>query len=200
MRKLNILFFVLFTSLGFAQCEISGSSTIYTGESAIYNISHELAQCRQCHYWTSTGNVSIMGDNRQNSVSVKALSQGNATLTLQYFSPTGLVKCSKDINVAISTVPPKNMDSDCDIDLANYKEVKTGNNTIAFFPETNQDLNYTWNVFYQNGTTLSSSEKVPQFIYAQENPIVKVEVKVLSKICYKKFTKTYDAYFWSVFK
>lgn len=203
MKKQAILFLGLMMNWAFAQCDIEGNSQISAHDTAVFGIGNELAQCKQCHQWSVEGNATIVGDNRQNKVSVKAQSSGKATLHLQYFSPQGLVKCSKDVAIVGGNAAPKTerkTDADCDIQFDNYKEVKMGANAILFYPDTPQELTYTWEVDYKDGTKKTSSEKVPQFPLYENNPIEQVKVRVFSKSCYKKFAKTYNQSFWELLK
>lgn len=200
MKKLSTLLLGLSAALGFAQCEILGNSTLNAGETATYSISNELAQCKQCHYWNVEGNTEIIGDNRLNLVQVRARNSGNSTISLQYFSPNGLVKCSKDVVIVKGTEnahrPLKNTDNECDIHLTNFREVRIDTNTIAFFPDTSQELHYAWKVIYSDGSEATSNDKVPQFSNTVLKVIESIQVQAFSKSCYKKFSKTYNETFW----
>lgn len=203
MKKLQMFLLGLTVNLAFGQCEILGNAHLNTSDTAKYSISNELAQCKQCHQWSVIGNASIIGDYRQNEITLKAHSQGTATLSLQYFSPQGLVKCSKDIHImgqgtAHTPTRKSNVshDKNCDINFNGYKEVKMDNHSILFYPDTQQELSYTWEVDYKDGSQETSSEKVPQFTFSENNPILNVHIKVFSKSCYKRLTKTYDEGFW----
>lgn len=200
MKKISTLLLGLSASFAMAQCEILGNSTLNIGEIATYSIGNEWAQCKQCHFWSTTGNTEVVGDNRLNTIQVRAKNTGTSTLSLQYFSTSGLVNCSKDITiVGQNTQNQTNTDSHCDILLTNFREVMTGANSIAFFPDTNQELNYTWKVVYSDGTEATSNEKVPEFHFSAQKPIESVNIQVASKSCFKKFTKTYNEAYWKNF-
>lgn len=200
MKKLSTLLLGLSASLGMAQCEILGNSTLSAGETATYSISNEWAQCKQCHYWSAIGNTEIVGDNRLNVVQVRARNAGNSTLSLQYFSTNGLVKCNKDIKVvgqnAQNQQVQRNTENECDILLTNFREVRTDDDTIAFFPDTNQELHYNWKVVYNDGTEATSNEKVPEFEISAQRYIESVQVQAFSRSCYKKLGKTYNQANW----
>lgn len=206
MKNLYTLPLLIISNLGFSQCEILGENTIDTGKTYEYSINNELAQCKQCHHWTTIGNTSIISDNRLNSISVKALSPGKATIALQYLSNQGLVKCSKEVEIITFSSSTQNSSTDnrkngdCDIQVSNFKEVKISAQKIAFLTENQQDLVYTWEAHYKDNTKVSSNEKVPQFPFSEDNPITKVEVKIFSKTCYSKFSKNYDGNFWKYLK
>ena len=201
MKKFSQLFLVLVSTLGFAQCEITGKSSLVVGETAEYNISNESAQCKQCHQWTISGNAVISSDDHKlNNIRIKALAAGKTTLSLQYFSSHDLVKCTKEINITDDKAPTaKTTESNCDVPSINFKEVKIDNSTIAFFPESKENLSYTWEAFYADGKHETSAEKVPLFSINEQNPIIRINVKVFAKNCYKIFAKTYDTSFWKYF-
>ena len=201
MKKFSQLFLVLVSTFGFAQCEITGKSSLVVGETAEYSISNESAQCKQCHQWTISGNAVISSDDHKlNNIRIKALAAGKAILSLQYFSSHDLVKCTKEINITDDKAPAaKTTESNCDVPSINFKEVKIDNSTIAFFPESKENLSYTWEAFYADGKHETSAEKVPLFSINEQNPIIKINVKVFAKNCYKIFAKTYDTSFWKYF-
>ena len=201
MKKFSQLFLILVSTLGFAQCEITGKSSLVVGETAEYNISNESAQCKQCHQWTISGNAVISSDDHKlNNIRIKALAAGKTTLSLQYFSSHDLVKCTKEINITDDKAPTaKTTESNCDVPSINFKEVKIDNSTIAFFPESKENLSYTWEAFYADGKHETSAEKVPLFSINEQNPIIRINVKVFAKNCYKIFAKTYDTSFWKYF-
>ena len=195
-----LLFFTAFTTTS-AQCNIEGKNSLNIGETAEYSISNESAQCKQCHQWAISGNAVISSDDHKlNNIRIKALSAGRATLSLQYFSSHDLVKCTKEINITDDKVSAaKTTESNCDVPSISFKEVKIDNSTIAFFPDSKENLSYTWEAFYADGKQETSAEKVPQFSINEQNPIIKIQVKVFAKNCYKIFAKTYDASFWKYF-
>ena len=160
-----------------------------------------MAQCKQCHQWTISGNAVISSDDHKlNNIRIKALSAGRATLSLQYFSSHDLVKCTKEINITDDKAPvAKTTESNCDVPSISFKEVKIDNSTIAFFPDSKENLNYTWEAFYADGKQENSAEKVPQFSINEQNPIIKIQVRIFAKNCYKILAKTYDASFWKYF-
>ena len=195
-----LLFFTAFTTTS-AQCNIEGKTTLNIGETANYGVANESAQCKQCHQWAISGNAVILSnDHKLNNISIKALSAGRATLSLQYFSSHDLVKCTKEISIIDDKAPiAKTAEDNCDVPPINFREVKIDNSTIAFFPDSKENLNYTWEAFYADGKQETSAEKVPQFSINEQNPIIKIQVKIFAKNCYKILAKTYDASFWKYF-
>jgi len=83
--------------------------------------------------------------------------------------------------------------------VTNYETRKISNDRLGFFSNSSKDFSYTWEVLYKNGQKQYSTEKAPQFSYSKDNQIVTVSVTVVSKSCYKKFTKPYDDNFWKFF-
>lgn len=205
MNKITTLFFGMLSSLGIAQCDISGASTLQVGQSVTYATHPTDVQCKDCHQWAISGDHGIIStDKKLNKIDFKATRAGNATVSLVYLSPRGVEKCSKEIQIidptATKRVVQKTQDSDCDIEFADFKEVKINENTIAFFPNSSQKLNYTWETHYQNGQIESSTDKVPQFTLSAKNPIVSVKIKLTSAICFKQISKSYDASYWKALK
>lgn len=206
MKKLGQLFFILSSTLGFSQCEITGSSTAIVGEKSTYTINNDIAQCKHCHQWTSTGNGVITSDNRLKSVQINPQSAGNITLATQYLSDNGLIKCSKEVNIiakentetTASSAKPAPQ-GNCDIDTNNFETVKINGERLTLMPNSHQDFKYTWEINYKNGQQVKSTERAPQVNYSKENPIVSTSVMVVSKSCYKKLSKNYDDNFWKFF-
>lgn len=204
MKKSIAFLGLVIANFGIAQCNISGGSHISVDAISQYSVENELAQCKQCHQWSVSSNAQIVGDSRENKVSIKGISNGNATVSLQYLSPQGLVKCSREVTIvgestAIPSVEKKN-EGDCDISLENFREVKLKGDMVLLYPDTKEDLVYFWEANYKNGMKETSSEKTPEFKLQLDNPIVSVQIKVFSKSCYKTFTKTYESNFWKFLK
>lgn len=191
-----------------AQCTISGKSTINVLSEETYSVSAEAAQCKDCHLWVNVGgNTSILGDHKQNSVKLKAKSGGREVISLSVLTPQGFMQCSKNIDIvdANGTLPVQNTEpaktSNCDVEANNYKEVKYADQIVSFFPNVMSDsYRYSWTVLYFNGSTMSSTEKVPQFPFTKDNGINKVTVKIHSSKCMKEFSKTYDGNYWKFFQ
>ena len=204
MKKFSQLFLVLISTLGFSQCEITGKSSLAVGEKSSYNIKKD-AQCKECYRWASTGGIVVESDNRLDSVEIMPVNAGNSTLYVQYISENGnITKCSKDISILAKedseeTPAETAKKEDCDIDVTNYETRKISNDRLGFFSNSSKDFSYTWEVLYKNGQKQYSTEKAPQFSYSKDNQIVTVSVTVVSKSCYKKFTKPYDDNFWKFF-
>ncbi len=209
MKKLSAIFLLFVAVWSYAQCSINGKSTINIKDTETYSIETNIAQCRECHLWVTVGgNAKIEGDNRLHTVKLKANSGGRTVLSLAYLSPVGLVQCSKNIDIldtsgnsSYTPAPNTSNNSNCDIDFKNYKEVKVSPNIVSFFPNVgaDTDFSYTWTANYRNGDWKTSNEKVPQFPFSEENPILNVKIKVISKTCYKEFSKTYEGNFWKFF-
>lgn len=209
MKKWYAILGLCFATLMNAQCNIYGKNTLQVGETEAYSVDVEAAQCKDCHLWTYTGNgISLRGDNRQNAVSVGATQAGRAVVSVTYLSSKGIATCSKNIDVVgagSSYTPnhsnPTNGDAVCDVNVDNFKEVKVDQGIVSFFPMGDQsNFNYEWTALYFDGTTKTSSEKVPQFTYSAKNGIFRISAKITSKICYKNLSKTYESRFWSTFK
>ena len=207
MNKLFLSLSLLGSTIVFGQCNIQGKSTIIPNEVSSYSVENDIAQCSDCHLWTTVGsNSQIEGDFKKNTVNIKPLSGGRTVLSLSMLSPQGLVQCSKNIdiidgNANITSAPSQTSEKvNCDITVNNYKEVKYDTGVVTFFPNNTQNnYKYTWKVSYANGQTRESNDKIPQFIYSDEMNITKVNVKVVSLNCMKEFSKTYDHNYWKFF-
>ncbi|MBW8359828.1 MAG: hypothetical protein K0M63_08535 [Weeksellaceae bacterium] len=212
--KNTLIFGSLFLSVfAFSQCSINGKSSIRVLDEEVYSIAGDLAQCKDCHLWVNIGgNAYTVGDNRQNTVKIKATSGGREVISLAVLSPQGLVQCSKNIDILDSAqtsaaapetsemAPAANIAVKCDIEVKGYKEVKYAEGTVSFFPDiTKNDYKYEWNTSYATGETMQSTEKVPQFPYTKEKSITKVRLKIVSQKCVREYTKTYDASYWKFF-
>ncbi|MDO5616192.1 MAG: hypothetical protein Q4G16_08380 [Cruoricaptor ignavus] len=206
MIKKIILGFGIFASfLLSAQCNITGKSTIGINDVETYTLQNDNAQCTDCHLWvTIGGNSQLEGDFRKSSVKLKPTSAGRTVLSLSVLTGQGLAQCSKNIDIvdsnsAVGNVQQKTND-DCDINVNNFKEVKYSDGIVAFIPSsTNNNFRYTWTVTFANGEQKESEEKVPQFPYNQGNGIVSVKMKIVSGVCLKNFSKTYEASYWKFF-
>lgn len=213
MKKLITVISIFAGVYSFAQCNISGKSTIKVLDEETYSVPTELAQCKDCHLWVGVGgNISLVGDNRQNTVKIKANSGGRQVISLAALTPQGLVQCSKNIDIVdgngalpVTSVTPTSSETpktgNCDIEVNNYKEVKYADQIVSFFPNVTSDsYKYNWTVTYQNGDSVSSTEKVPQFPFTKENGISRVKVKINSTKCVREFSKTYDSNYWRFFQ
>ena len=213
MKKLMTFAAFFAGVLAFAQCSISGKSSLKVLDEETYSVSADLAQCKDCHLWVGVGgNISVIGDNKQNNVKIKANTGGRQVISLSVLTPQGFMQCSKNIDivdgngtlpVAASTAAveetPKN--SGCDIEVNNYKEVKYADQIVSFFPNvTNDNYRYSWTATLASGEVLTSTEKVPQFPFTKENGITKVRVKIHTSRCMKEFSKTYDSNYWRFFQ
>lgn len=199
-----------------AQCNIAGPSSINVSEETAYIIPNEIAQCKDCHLWVALGSdFLISGDNRQNSVKVKATNGGRKILSATVLTSKGILQCCKNIDVLIATsgtpssnssittssTASQNSQPACDVKVDNFKEVKYDEGIVTFFPNSNDaSYIYNWTISYDNGETKTSNEKIPQFSYSAENGIKTVRVKIISAKCYKDYSKTYDSNFWKYFK
>lgn len=197
----------LFTS---AQCTISGKASINENAEETYAVGNDTAQCKDCHLWVGIGgNAMILGDNKQNTVKIKATSGGRQVLSLVYLTSQGVVQCSKniDINGKPSTAtnntkitPDPEPVADCNIHISEMKEVKVADNMVLFQP-VGEDNSYkfNWTVTYFNGKVVASKEKNPQFSFGKADGIKKVQVKIISTRCMREFTKTFDTDYWMYF-
>lgn len=214
MKKLLVLPLALISMVVYSQCSINGKDVISVGTTETYSIDNEVAQCKDCHLWSSVGgNATIQSDNRQNAIYLNAKNQGRQVISLSVLTPQGLRNCNKSIDI-ISQITPNsglqetNVDNSnldkkengCNIKVNNFKEVKYSENIVSFFPNVMAgDFKYTYTAYYDNGEEFSSNEKVPQFPYSKENGIKSVKVKILASTCLKEFTKTYEANYWKFF-
>ncbi len=210
MRKFFlVILLIASTAIYFAQCNIAGKSSIQVLETETYTLMSGNGQCVDCHLWVNLGgNTSIVGDNKQNSVKLTSNSAGRAVLTLSVLTNQGLVQCSKNIdifntlsgeNISNQTVPKETVN--CDIDISGFKEVKVTDGVVSFFPSSSdKEFKFEWIAIYGNGEEKQSKERVPQFSYSAENPISIVKLKVISPICIKNLSKSYEANYWKFFK
>ena len=200
----NLLYFGLIrvSNTIAAQCSITGPSTIKVNETANFKIENEIAQCKDCHRWFTSGDYALInGDNRQNNVSVKGLSQGKQTISLGIITANGFIQCDKSIDIISTEKETSNTPEivkNCDIEITEFKDAKVEDGTIAFLPTmTSNQYKYDWTITYNNGQEVKSTEKVPQFHYPKTgNTITKVTLNIVSSKCIREIHKKYDDKFW----
>lgn len=91
-----LLFMVTFAGNVSAQCSLSGSSSMLSGETRIYTAS---AQSGANYFWSTTGGLSIVGSNTGTSVSVTGTSNG----TVYYARyKSGAAPCTGARSVTVS--------------------------------------------------------------------------------------------------
>lgn len=202
MKKILFLLTLLSFTYGFSQCFIEGDSQIKAGESRVYTIKNNTAQCADCHQWSFFGgSVTLEGDVKQNTIKVKGNAAGKTILSLEMLSDKGIVRCSKNIDV----IPPLSQEngsliSACDIGLDSFKEVKLSDGVVSFVPAKSESgLKYEWTAEYENGERKTSAEPTSQFSYSRENGIRSLMLRVMSSKCMRNFTKTYDANYWKFY-
>lgn len=91
-----LLFMVTLASNVSAQCSLSGSSSMLSGETRIYTAA---TQSGANYFWSTTGGLSIVGSNTGTSVSVKGTSNG----TVYYARyKSGAAPCTGSRSVTVS--------------------------------------------------------------------------------------------------
>ncbi|SKB95029.1 hypothetical protein SAMN05660477_02033 [Soonwooa buanensis] len=204
MKKNLSLLLINTTIIVFAQCKIIGPSKIMVNEKVKFNIENENGQCQDCHQWSLSPNIGLIeSDARKNFVDITPTKQGRAELTLSVMTTSGVEKCKKPINVIVAkaNTEVRNQeiigDTTCDIPNLNYTEVKYTAGKLILVPEQNApDFSYTWTTTFKNGTNAESKDKNPQFVYAEDNPIEKIQLVLSSRKCTKLSIRTYQEDFW----
>lgn len=204
MKKIILAVLLMTSASAFSQCNILGKSSIGVSEPEIYAIENTPAQCKECHLWVNVGgNSTIESDNKLNSIKLKGKAGGREILSLTMLTPSGIIQCSKNIEILDATKIAKSepkAPNDCDIDVNDFKEVKYSEGVVSFFPsKTANEYKYTWVATYFNGEKSESNEKVPQFPYTKANGIEKINLKIVSKKCIRNSSKTYDSNYWFFF-
>lgn len=208
MSKIVFLFGFLSFVNGISQCYILGKPSIKAGETETYTVEKDIAQCGDCHLWTTHGgNVTLQGNVKQNSIKLTGNTGGQTILSLAMLAPQGMVQCSKIVevtepvkNITIYKTAPGSTNANCDIDFNEYQELKVADGMVLFSPtETERNYKYEWTVIYSDGEQKQSTEKKPQFPFSQDHGIISVAVKMISGNCMRTFTKTYDSNFWNNF-
>lgn len=205
MKKVFFILSLVASVMVFAQCNILGKSTINIADTETYTVENDNAQCPDCHLWvTIGGNTKIEGDFRKNKVTIQPIAGGRTVLSLSMLTSQGISQCSKNIDVIDRNITESRANvqnqTDCDITISGFKEVKYADGVVSFFPnEMQNNYKYTWTVVYGDGTQKTSNEKVPQFEYNREIGISTVRVKMMSSKCIKDLSKTYDVGFWKFF-
>lgn len=220
MKKFLTLLFLGVMLPFFGQCTIEGVASTSVGEEVTLTAAGTKAQCSECHLWVAVGNsATIKGDSRLKTVKMVANVPGRQVISLAMLTPQGLSQCSKNIDVAAAkpaasgTVPvavenpvggvevaPPPATPVCDIPATNFNEIKYDANTVSLFPEVEGSaFKYNWTATYNDGTTFTSSEKVPRIPYSKGKPITIVRLQMISQKCMKEFTKRYDSNFWYYF-
>jgi len=107
MKKLTTIFTVLvfalfFTNNTFAQCSISGSSSIPAGQNRAYNVT---TQSGAQYFWSTTGGLTIIGSNTSSSVTVRGNSGSGVLYVTRFRSGSAPCCQSRSISVASSGCP-----------------------------------------------------------------------------------------------
>ncbi|MFC6267321.1 hypothetical protein [Frigoriflavimonas asaccharolytica] len=210
MKKLSFLFLFFLFTIAHAQCNITGKSSIENQAEETYSIANEIAQCKDCHLWVGVGsNATIVGDNRQNSVKIKANSAGRQIISLAVLTSQGLMQCSKNIDITDGKTSIKNSKIttkepeptvDCNVKISDFKEVKYSENIVSFFP-IGEDLQfkYIWTATYFDGREVVSKEKIPQFPFTKTDGIRTVKLQMISDNCLKSLSRSYENNYWQYF-
>lgn len=215
MKKNLVLLFIFCSIFSFAQCSITGKTSLRVGEEDILGFTGQQAQCSECHLWIGlgNGNKALKSDKKLKTVKFLADSPGRYVVSLNVLTENGFMQCAKNIDVLmgetaantgstinVSSAPEIQTATPCDIEIGNFKEVKYDAGIVSFFPESSTvEYKYNWTVTYLKGEQAKSFEKVPQFPYGAANPIKSVKLQIVSNRCLKEFTKTYDTNYWTFF-
>lgn len=179
-----------------AQCNILGSESIKVGDSVKYS-SNIVAKCIDCYSWKIfSQNQLIITDNKEGQISLKALKEGKAKISLTVETVDRNLTCEKNIEIQN---PSQVKEKKCDVEITDFKDVKVDQNTMSFFPNViSQKYSYRWKAFYTDGSVKESEEKIPQFPNNPSWVINSVEVQIFNKIslCTSIITKTFGEKFW----
>jgi len=213
-KQLLILLGIFISGASFSQCTIAGRSILKVQDEETYSIPPEMGQCRDCHLWTNYGkNATILGDNKLNSIKLKANEVGRQLVSISALTSQGMVQCSKTIEIldgknyddAINGTSADvkqniNASKNCDIEVTDFKQGKFGDGIVNFFPNvSNNEYKYAWSVTYSDGSIMKSTDKTPQFPYTKEKGISVVKLQIFSKNCIKDLSRSYEPIFWEHF-
>lgn len=214
MKNLLILVASFLASNSYAQCVISGNTTLKPNEMATFSVDSK-AQCDECYSWKSSSepNLTIEGNNKTNKINVKSSQIGKGTISVSVFTSQGLQQCEKLVEVVAPAVVASTpavtekkqalMENSCGILIDDFKDVKVSETIISFFPNGNPtDYLYKWSVSYANGEVQESTEKIPQFFYSEVNFITTVKLKITrnNPLCTITISKKFDETFWKAKK
>ena len=210
MKKFVILIAVFLGVIVNAQCNIIGKSSIEIQSEETYSIANEIAQCKDCHLWVGLGsNANFVGDNRQNTVKIKANNAGRQVISLAVLTSQGLMQCSKNIDIIEAKAKIKDSNSitldpvqkvDCNVQINDFKEVKYSENIVSFFP-IGEDLQFKfiWTATYFDGREVVSKDKIPQFPFTKTDGIKSVKLQMISGLCMKSLSRSYENKYWEFF-
>ncbi|WP_300669315.1 hypothetical protein [Soonwooa sp.] len=204
MKNILSLLFINVTIAAFAQCHISGPSTISVNENTKFSIEKDNAQCAECYQWSIKGKENfIENDNRANFVYVNPQKAGKLTLSLTTLTNKGTETCSKQVNVTEANKDEPSYQhvstetKDCIINTMTYKEYKYEDGKLVLIPEQDSnDISYRWTAIFKNGSKVESKDKIAQFRYSIENPIDKINLIMSTNNCTKISVRTYQEDFW----
>lgn len=208
----NFLFFItiFLCTIANAQCNINGKSTVEIQSEETYSIANEIAQCKDCHLWVGVGsNANFVGDNRQNTIKIKANNAGRQVISLSVLTSQGLIQCSKNIDIidgkaktkdsSITTLDPVQK-IDCNVKISDFKEVKYSENIVSFFPiGEDVQLKFIWTATYFDGREVISKDKIPQFPFTKTDGIKSVKLQMISDKCLKSLSRIYENKYWEFF-
>ena len=184
--KRVLLTFTLFLCIGYiqAQCVISGPDSLEVGSTGVYTIPSSLGQCSECYDWDIvSGNVSIVGTDQNNSVTIQVNGTGSFQLSVTYFDETGCHTC----NITKSSY--------CDVTQSGIYFVNLlGDQNLKFYTMPTlasggpNSFSYYWTFTYADGSTSWSYDREPYIPVYCDNPIKFAEVVVSSAYCDKDIT------------
>lgn len=213
-KQLLILLSVFISGVSFSQCTIAGKSVLKVQDEETYSISSEIAQCKDCHLWSNYGkSASILGDNKLNSIKLKANEEGRQLISISALTSQGMVQCSKTVEIlngknydnaingtSADIKQTSNISKNCDIQVTDFKQGKFGDGIVNFFPNvSNNEYRYAWTVNYSDGSIMKSEDKIPQFPFTKEKGISVVKLQIFSKNCIKDLSRSYEPIFWEHF-
>ena len=195
-KSLLCIALLLFSFTASAQCYIDGSPTVYVGETQTYTVKNNKAKCGDCHEWSVAGQNVKVKEGKQQTIQLTGTAQGTSMIFLKMQSPTGEVRCNKNLSILPAVVK---QNADCDVFYSGFSEKKIGENKIGFVHKKSDAYQYLWTATYADGQTQTSRDAEPQFNLTKENQLVKISVQILSAQCMRTYSKTYEQNFWAFF-
>lgn len=187
----------------YSQCNILGASSLTINQIEKYSVEIP-GQCQECYDWSSsTDKIKFETNIKQKDVVLKAVSEGQTTISVSVLTAQGVQQCSKllEIKSASSEKNSGGVNAEkitCEVGINDFKDVLLNDETISFVLVTASDsYQYKWTVGYANGEKRESTLKLPQFPFIKNNDITSVQVRIQTTACYKELTRVYPLNYWS---
>jgi hypothetical protein len=193
-------------------CLINGPTEIVAGTIATFT-SNNLAQCSECYDWdinndnlstdnNIVGNLQIVNSDKNQSVTIKAISPGAFSVTLRYITESQCHECTitGDIVDPFPPTPlpkencfrfdPPNVNDINEFGQLLYQGFIGGSNT----PLPSVGLTFKWYFYFEEDGIVEFNEQNPTFRTNCNNPVMSFALKVSNGVQTKIYNAVNPAY------